>query len=42
MKAFEATLPMRTLTSFGGGGLLGTLLVADDGIRNGGAWASLG
>ena len=37
MKAFEANLPTRTLTSSGGCGLLGNLLVIDDGIRNEGA-----
>jgi len=41
VKAFEDTLPTRTLTSFGGGGLLGALCVANDGIRNEGAWAAL-
>ena len=42
VKAFEDTLPMRTLASSGGGGLLGALCVADDGMRNEGAWAALG
>ena len=41
VKAFENTLPTRMLASFGGGGLLGALCVADDGIRNEGAWAAL-
>ena len=30
------------LASSGGGGLLGALLVADDSMRNEGAWATLG
>ena len=34
VKAFEATLPTRMLTSSGGCSLLGNLLVTDDGIRN--------
>ena len=42
MKAFEDTLLTRTLASFGGGGLLGALCVANDGIRNEGTWAALG
>ena len=42
MKAFEDTLPTRTSASSGGGGLFGALCVADDGIRNKGAWATLG
>ena len=42
MKAFEDTLPKRTSASFGGGGLLGALCVADDDMRNKGAWAALG
>ena len=37
VKAFENTLPTRTSASSSGGGLLGVLLVADDGIRNMGA-----
>ena len=37
VKAFENTLPTRTSASSSGGGLLGVLLVADDGIRNIGA-----
>ena len=42
MKAFEDTLSTRTSTSSGGSGLLIALLVADDGIRNKVAWATLG
>ena len=42
MKAFEDTLLTRTSASFGGGGLLGALLVANDGMRNEGALATLG
>ena len=42
VKAFEDTLPTRTSASSGGDGLLGFLLVANDGIRNRGAWAALG
>ena len=41
MKAFEDTLPTRTSSS-SGGGFLGALRVADDGMRNEGAWAALG
>ena len=41
MKAFEDTLPMRTSASSGGGGLLGVLCVANDGMRNEGAWVAL-
>ena len=33
VKAFEDTLPTRTSASSGGGGLLGALQVADDGMR---------
>ena len=33
---------MRMSASSGGGGLLGALLVADDGMMNDGAWATLG
>ena len=42
MKAFKATLPMRMSASSGGGGLLGALLVANDGMGNDGAWTTLG
>ena len=42
MKAFKDTLSTRTLASSGGGGLLGVLCVTDDGMRNEGAWATLG
>jgi len=42
VKAFKATLPMRMSASSGGGGLLGALLVADDGMMNDGAWVALG
>ena len=42
VKAFKDTLPTRMSASSGGGGLLGALLVADDGMRNKGAWAALG
>ena len=42
VKAFENTLSTKTSASFGEGGLLGVLLVADDGIRNEGAWIALG
>ena len=42
MKAFEDTLSTRTSASSGGSGLLIALLVADDGIRNKVAWATLG
>ena len=42
MKAFKATLSIRTSTSSGGGGLLEALLVVDDGVMNDGAWAALG
>ena len=37
VKAFEDTLSTRTLASFGRGGLLGALCVADDSMRNEGA-----
>jgi len=40
VKAFEDTLLMRTSTSSGRGGLLGALQVADDGMRNWGAWTT--
>ena len=33
---------MRMSASSGGGGLLGALFVADDGVMNDGAWAALG
>ena len=42
VKAFEDTLPTRTSASSSGGALLRALLVADDGMRNEGAWAALG
>ena len=42
VKAFEDTLPMRTLASSGGGGLLGALQVADDGMRKLSAWTTSG
>ena len=42
VKAFEDSLPTRMSASFGGDGLLGVLLVANDGMRNRGAWAALG
>jgi len=40
VKAFENILPMRTSASSGGGGLLGALRVADDGMRNWSAWTA--
>jgi len=42
VKAFEDTLPTRTLASSGGGGLLGALQVVDDGMRKWSAWTTLG
>ena len=42
VKAFEDTLSTRTSTSSGGGGLLGVLCVANDGMRSEGAWVTLG
>jgi len=41
VKAFEDTLPTRTSASSGGGGLLEALCVANNGMRNEGAWAAL-
>ena len=42
VKAFEDTLPTRTLASSGGSGLLGALQVVDDGMRNWSAWITSG
>ena len=42
MKAFEDTLSTRTSASSGGGGLLGALQVANDGMRKWSAWTTLG
>ena len=42
MKAFEDTLRMRMLASSGGGGLLGALQFADDGMRKRSAWTTSG
>ncbi|XP_050242316.1 uncharacterized protein LOC126691306 [Quercus robur] len=40
VKAFENILSTRTSASSGGGGLLGALRVADDGMRNWSAWTA--
>ena len=42
MKAFEDTLLTRTSVSSGGGGLLGTLQVDDDDMRNWSTWTTSG
>ena len=42
VKAFEDTLSTKTSASSGGGGLLGALCGANDGMRNDGTWVALG
>ena len=42
MKAFKDTLPTMMSAFLGRGGFLGALCVTNDGMRNEGAWATLG